>query len=45
MACDELVLWPFPVIYLWLPLVEFIFEMLVILPVDEQAPRFLPFEL
>ena len=44
MACDELVLF-FEVMCLTLPLVEFIFEMLVILPVEaELAPR-LPVEL
>ena len=46
MAFDELVLWPFAVIYFWLPLVEFILEMFVIFPVDEHVPaRFFPLEL
>ena len=44
-ALDELVLWFFAVICFTLPLVEFIFEMLAILPVEELAPRFFPFEL
>jgi len=45
-AFEELVLWFLAVICFTLPLVEFILEMLVILPVDELAPRFcLPFEL
>ena len=45
MACDELVLF-LEVICLTLPLVEFMFEILAILPVDELAPRFcFPLEL
>ena len=46
MACDELVLWFLPVICLTEPVVEFMLDRLVILPVEELAPLFcFPFEL